>query len=365
MAEIPSVSRDGLVVCVCNGKQYKARDAIDAALFRGELKSIWEEFLSNLGTEKRAKELALELDYDAVEEMAERFRYDRDLITAEETERWLEDRGLTLEDFSEYFARRYWRSTLQESISAEDVDFVSASAELRQLFTTELILDDELDLLSKHLMWRLAVGAVKQESGIDPEKLAIEREQFLERNEITSSKLGDWLDRIGRDQQWLKETLAMEVAYQRVRDGLLNPQARKKQLAMLRMPLTRFEAEVIEVESLDAAREALLCIREDGMSMQEVAGEARYPYRRITFRHEDVPANWQQKFWSAGAGDLLEPLTRGEDGFELYRITNKSEPDLSDTIVQERIDERLLEQHFSGLVRDHIDVPMQSALSMQ
>ena len=134
---------------------------------------------------------------------------------------------------------------------------------------------------------------------------------------------------------------------------------------MLRMPLTRFEAEVIEVESLDAAREALLCVREDGMSMQEVAGEARYPYRRITFRHEDVPPNLQQKFWSVGAGDLLEPLPRGEDGFELYRITNKSEPDLSDIIVQERIDERLLEQHFSGLVRDHIDVPMQSALSMQ
>ena len=28
--------------------------------------------------------------------MSEQFRYERDLITAEETERWLADRGLTL-----------------------------------------------------------------------------------------------------------------------------------------------------------------------------------------------------------------------------------------------------------------------------
>src|SRR6202030_1654460 len=135
MAEIPSVSCDDLVVCVCNGKQYKARDVIDAALFRGELESIWKDFLCKINAEKRAKELELEPDDDAIDEMAEMFRYEYDLITAEETERWLEARGLTLEEFTDYFARRYWRTNIGEKISPEDLDLASASDDLRQLFT--------------------------------------------------------------------------------------------------------------------------------------------------------------------------------------------------------------------------------------
>ena len=60
----------------------------------------------------------------------------------------------------------------------------------------------------------------------------------------------------------------------------------------------------------------------------------------------------------ARRGDLLDALPRG-DGFEIYRITKKSEPELSDAIVQERIDQRLLDQHFSGLVRQHVEARLQ------
>jgi hypothetical protein len=358
MADIQPISRDRLIVCVCRDREYSARDAIDAALFRGELKSVWKEFLCSIKAAERAKELDLEPDDDAISEMAESFRYEHDLITAEETERWLQDRGLTLEDFSDYFARRYWRKSLGEKISATGTDLVSAPDELRQLFTTELIFAGELDRLTKQLTWRLAALAAKKQEDIDPQQIAAEYRRFLDRNEIQASKLSEWLDQIGRDAQWLEEILAMEAAYRRDYESVLTVEVRNKQLAMLRMPMTRFEAEMIQVESLDAAREALFCIREDGMSMEDVAVEARYPYRRITFRHEDLPPEWQQSFWSVGAGGLLEPLPRGE-GFELYRITRKSEPDLSDKIVQERIDQRLLEQHFSALAREHVQKRLQ------
>jgi hypothetical protein len=364
MAELRRFSRDALVVCSCGGKEYTARDVIDAALFRGELDSIWREFLCNIRAGKRANELELELDEDAIDEMAELFRYEHDLITAEETERWLEDRGLTLEEFSDYFTRRYWRANAEEKISPEDLDLVLASDELRQLFTTELIFDGKLDELTRQLIWRLAAVAANGEAAIDPKEIAMERERFADRMKIKPSELGNWLDSIGRDEQWLQDTSAMEALFRRTCETILIPDARKKQLAMLRMPLTRFQAEVIEVDSLDAAREALLCIREDGMSMEEVAGDARYPYRQITFRHEEVPPDWQQKFWSVGAGGLLEPLPRGES-FELYRITSKNEPNLSETIVQERIDERLLERHFSALARDHVQVRLQGVGSME
>ena len=65
MAPIQSISGDALVVCACGGKEYKARDVIDAALFRGELEKSWKEFLCRIAAEQRARELKLELDYVA------------------------------------------------------------------------------------------------------------------------------------------------------------------------------------------------------------------------------------------------------------------------------------------------------------
>lgn len=358
MADMQPGSRDALTVCACRGREYSVRDAIDAALFRGELKSIWKEFLCNISAEERAKELDLESDDDAIGEMAESFRYEHDLITAEETEGWLQDRGLTLGDFSGYFARRYWRTSLKEKVSLADENLVSESDELRQLFATELIFAGELDRLTKQLTWRLAALCANKQEDVDQQQIAAERQRFLDRNEIKASKSSHWLDQIGRDAQWLEEMLAMEATYRRAHEKVLTEEARRKQLTLLRMPLTRFEAEVIGVESRDAAKEAFFCIQEDGMSMEEIAAEGRYPHRRITFRHEDIPPEWQQKFWSVAPGDLLEPLERG-DGFELYRIIRKSEPDLDDRVVQERIDQRLLEQHFSALARENVQMRLE------
>src|SRR5712691_3232873 len=135
-----SVSHDDLIVCTCGSQEYTPRDAIEAALFRGELDSTWKEFLRCVQSEKRADELDLELDDSAIAAAAEAFRYEHDLITAEETEGWLATRELTLDDFSDYFSRQYCASTLNEKIVPKEVEYSSASSELRQLFLAELIL---------------------------------------------------------------------------------------------------------------------------------------------------------------------------------------------------------------------------------
>ena len=370
MAQIQSVSGDGLVVCVCGEREYKARDVIDAALFRGELEKSWKEFLCRIAAEQRARELGLELDYVAVEDMAEAFRYTHDLITAEETEQWLSDRGLTLEEFTDYFARQYWQTELREKISpvragrAVDVDLSSAPDALRHLFITDLIFSDELDRLTQQLTWRLAALAENGRAQTDSKEITREREEFLERHKIKPPKIADWLGQIDRDEEWLEEILAMEAAYRKSRETVLNSHAQKKQLAMLRVPLTQFEAEVIEVESRDAAKEALMCIQEDGMSMEQVATEARYPFRHVTFHQQDIPDDLQQKFWAVRPGDFLDPVPRG-DGFELYRVVKRAEADLNDATVRERIDDRLLERHFSALARDHVELRLAASVSME
>jgi len=347
MASTESTSGFDLVVCACRAKEYTARDAIDAAIFRGELGVKWKEFLDEVEAEKRADELDLDLDESAISSAVEAFRYEYDLITAEETEAWLANRGLTFDDFSDYFTRQCYATAIREKIVSDEMEYQCASPDLRRSFLTELILSGDLDRMTSDLMARLAARCAGDEP--TPDAIAAEERKFLHRNRIKSAQRTDWLEKLGRDSKWLDEMLVIEAAYRTHCDRLLVPEARQHELMALRLPLTQFEIEVIELESRDAAKEALFCVRQDGMSMEEVATEGRYPYRRSDFLLEDVPVDAQQRFLSVSAGNVLEPIARG-DGFELCRVVSKIEPQADDPSVQSRIDGRLLDRHFSELM---------------
>jgi hypothetical protein len=349
-------------VCACGTQEYTARDAVDAAIFRGEFEEKWQAFLRHLAAEERADELELELDESAISAAAEQFRYRYDLITAEETEAWLSNRGLTFEDFSDYFARQYCVAAVSEDLSPEDLEYTSAAAELRGLFITELILSGALEEMTYRLMWRLAARCAGNEPTCDA--IAAEKRNLLHRIGVEPAQLASWLEEMGRDSQWLNEMLAIEAAYAAHCDTLLVPEARQRQLMALRLRLTRFEIELIELESHDAANEALFCVREDGMSMEEVATDGRYPYRRADFLLEDLPADTQQKYLSVSQGDLLEAMPRG-DGFELCRIIKKVEPRLEDPSVKLRIDQRLLDQYFSDLTTKYTHSRLSIPVSME
>jgi hypothetical protein len=364
MANTESVSHDDLVVCACSGQDYTARDAIEAALFRGDLAAVWERFLQRVAAEKQADTAEMDLDEDSIDSAAETFRYQHDLITAEETEQWLVMRGLTLDDFSDYFARQYCGKALEDKVQAEPLEYLAAPDELRQLFAAELILSGDLDRLTTELSWRLASAAATAKNEDDPEKMAAERDRFFERTGLSPEQLPKWLEQIRHDVQWFDQMVRMEMEYRHRSSSLLTPQTRQREMSLLRLQLTRFDTEVIELESRDAAQEALFCVREDGMSMEEVATEGRYPYKNLSFLQEDIPSDLQQKFLSVIPGDVLDPLPHG-DGFELYRVTRKIEPRGDDPAVQERIDTLLLNRHFSELTARHIEPRLRTATPLE
>src|SRR5215475_6149703 len=225
MTSTKSVSPDNVIVCACGTREYTARDAIDAAVFRGELAEKWQTFLRHVAAEDRADELELELDESAISTAAEEFRYRHDLITAEETEIWLANRGLTFGDFSDYFARQYCVGVLDEDFSAEQIEYTSADPELREMFVAELILSGALDEMTTKLMWRLAARCAGRE--VSPEVIAAEKRKFFHRVGIEPMQLADWLEELGRDPKWLHEMLTIEAAYRMHCDSLLAPEARE------------------------------------------------------------------------------------------------------------------------------------------
>ena len=352
MAEVGTDAIEGRVVFVSGDHSFSVRDLIDAAHFRGEVESVWRDLLRFVAAENQANENDLEIDDSAIDAAAEQFRYQHDLITAEETERWLAERGLDLGDFSAYFVRHYWAETANET-AGDAIDYLSASAELRALLTIELILFGELERMAGRSSWRIAARQAEGGDRVDPGLLAEEETRFLQRTGLEKEQVKEWLGQLGRDEEWLQEQIAMEAVYLRDSNALLSRDARAREISALRLPLTLFEVETIEFDSLDAAREALLCVRQDGMTMEEVAAEGRYPYRHTEILLEDVPEDLQQKFLSATPGAILEPITRGE-AVHLCRILGKAEPDVDDPLVKTRAEDRILDRYFCELTAKYV-----------
>jgi hypothetical protein len=345
-------SLNDLIVCACGKREYTARDAIDAAIFRGELDGKWKKFLHDVAAENRGDELDFDVDKAAISAAAEAFRYEHELITTEETQAWLTSRGLTIHHFTDYFARQFYAGAIRENVVPDEIEYHSAQDELRELFVADLILSGELERITNVLMWRLAARCAEPAEP-NPELISGEEHNFLARSGLKRERLENWLEKRGRDLEWFSEMLAMEAAYRSRCDAVLVPQARERELTGSRLAFTQFEVEVIELESRDAAHEALFCIREDGISMEEVAADGHYPYRRTTFILENIPNEAQRRFLGASAGMLLGPETRG-DGFELCRVINKIEPQADDPRVQSRIDQRLMARHFAELTSQYV-----------
>ena len=330
----------GGAVFAAGPRVFTVRDVIYAGQLRGELDSTTAKLELSAARENQAAEERLEPDLQAIAALSEQWRYERDLITAEETERWLEERGLTLDDFNDYFLRQYWRDSPHEDLTVA-VDDSFSSDQWQELLRAELVLSGQFDGLAQQLAWRAA--ARSEAAGATFARPA--REQFAPAMEKLAS--------LGVGEEWFEEMLELEAFFQRECAAVLTGEARARALGMLRMPLTRLELEVIDVESRDAAREAASCIREDGASIGDVARDGRYPHQRVETLVDDLPADLQQTFLCAAPGELLGPFERG-DGFQLSQLVRKIEPTLGDPQVSRRVDRRILERHFSELAGKHL-----------
>ena len=319
-------------------------DTICAAHFRGELAATWKRIAAIM----EEGESASPPDDVELQASSEQFRIDRDLITVEETERWLEERGLTLDDFNNFLVRQWIDQAVHgELVGHEVIEYTSAPSDLRDALRIDLLFSGEFDRLATRLGWRSAARASAQDR-VSDEAIEIERACFYQRSGTNDASLPAWLAGLERDSLWFNQMLELEAVFRRDCDALLTLKARERMLQSLRLPLTQFELEFLELDSLDAAREAIQCVSEDGESMEDVATAACLPFQRVDVRYEDLPEDLQRRLLSAMAGEILQPISNG-DGFKLCRLVQKIESDLADEGVRSRVDLRIVERHFSEL----------------
>jgi hypothetical protein len=301
-----------------------ADDVLVAAHVRGALDPLWRGFLAGVAAEEEGRRRGLDADSADVEARSDAFRYERGLLSAAQTEAWLAERDLSLDDLEAFCRRMHREAGRSEGAPEPEAPWREAPADLRELFRRHLVLSGDLDRLADDLARRMAVFEDLPQSG----------------------RPTDELDRL----------LAMEAAFEAHRASLPTPRARERVLEARRILLTRVEVDTLATGTLDAAREAVLCVREDGTDLAALAAEIGCPLTRSRVFLQDLDEDLYDAMVSAAPGDFLPPIRSGT-GFLLHRLVAKREPDASDPEVLRRVDEEIVDAHERELTARRVRRP--------
>ena len=349
-AEVTAPSCDRAVFTF-DGAEVSVREIILAAFLRGELDPLWRETLAGITALEQATRQELEPEEAAIQNACDEFRYARDLVAAEDTERWLAARGLTLDAFGDFFVRAYWRGRLGRDLELTATTYAAAGEEEHEFLRVDVWLSNAMEALARGHAWRLAAAASVETP--PPEATQPIRQKWSSQIEAAAPLAARGPGHPTDLHGWLDRLIVAEAAFARCREEALTEENRRQTLGRLRPALLRLDCGIMDLESEDAAREALLCVRDDRISMETLAREARYPFERRLIALAEVPQVASEFMLSVPPGTVLEPWPRGE-GFQLCRICGRVEPNLADPAVRAQVDGEILAHHFGELAQPHL-----------
>lgn len=210
-----------------------------------------------------------------LDEAETRFRYERNLVAAEEMEAWLDRWDLTVSE---------WRDYLRGTAADDDRgDWVAA------------VCSGALERAAQDLAARAAAAAA----------------------------LGD---------------ADLDRAYERFVAEAVTPDVLRSVLETRKADWIRVDCRTLVLPSEAAAREAALCVRDDGMALAEVASQAGVEMREHSTYLEDAADELGKALLSARTGELLGPVPLA-DRFALVLVDDKAEPTLDDPEILRRVQE--------------------------
>lgn len=312
--------RSSLSAFQCGQRPFTLFDILQAAELQGELPQFRERWQARWLAAGCAASLGREPDAPDVEAATDEFRYARDLVSAEECDRWLAQLGLKFSDLSSSVSRGLQAGLAEEAPPAGELTDL---AEGEEAFFIDAILAPEFPGWARALAWRAAL-AVEQDlwGGGD----------FGSVNEV-------W-------RPW-------DACYRSTCAALAIPGRQQRGLQQQWMNLTRVTFETGGFDSESAAREAICCVREDGVSLAEVARMNDFPCQTLEALVEDLPAEWRAVLASARPGDV-NLVTGGDSGIQVVRLLARKEPRLDEPSVSARINQQLISTHFRELESRHV-----------
>ena len=272
----------------------------------------------------------------AAEAAGDEFRYAHGLEEADALLAWVAERGLEIESWSLAFARDIaFRCAVPLEVAGDEI---ALSAMLADLAATDM-LDDAAA--------RLAVrAAVWVDGGAPPSPVPTEA---CTSPRVPRASLGvspTELDAVDA------RLATVEAAWQAAVASQLTLDAERALLRAHALEWLVLRTDVTWWEHEDAAREALWCVRDDGVPLAQVARDAGA--RAVEMRRllRDVPAELHDVLLSASPGDTIGPIA-GPVGWAVASVHEKHAPSLEEPLVAMAA-RRHLERRIAGPLVDRL-----------
>ncbi len=331
---------------------YRWEDVVLAAFLWNEWAEVVERARLGLALSARADETEAEDGDPAAEEIdaaAAEFRYARDLVTAVEMEAWLARWGLDAESWTAWIRSDLLRR--RHSGAPAPVDGKMTEEVVPEAVFTEALCSGALDGFARRLAGHAAVFEMLRESGAEEDRGSAPEPADLPET-FPHRILEEWLP--GLSPETTRERAAvvarLEQAFHDFGRRVVTPAAVEARVRARQVDWTRLSCRTLLLPREEMAREAVLSIREDGLSVEEVARNAKAAVGERTLFVDELPPGLRDRLLAARKGELLGPLP-WDDGFAVVLVLEKTLPSASDETVAKRARRDLLD----SLVSREID----------
>lgn len=328
-----------------HGRAYTWHDVLMSARLRGDWEAIDRAAREGVSCAAEAMVSGTGPEKARLDEAAREFRYTEDLITAASAERWLERWGLSVEQWHGHFTRvmlrRDWSGRVaellarhppgQQAVAAAAIVDAICAGHLRQLAR---------ELAERVVVPRAPTGVTSSTSDA----------AGLVEATVRAARADGWPDLA---PERLEELAEAERHYRAFRSDAISPSSLAEHVGSRQLDWTRFECRALGFAGSDGANEAVLCLREDGLPLEELARQSNSAVRETSFFLEELDAAVHDRFVGASPGDIVGPLRQNGE-FLLYEVVGKTLPSPSDPIVRIRAQEGLLKRAIAHQVANHV-----------
>jgi hypothetical protein len=315
---------------------YRWEDVLLAAMVWGDWSALENEVRHGIACVKRCREMGQRLSRREVESAAREFRYTHNLESAAATEAWLRRWRLSAEDWMRYIRRSLLRPRCPESPAELAARYPATQAELSRAAKATGICGGHFDRFARKLAGRAAAYAGAGNSDVDALAAGEVRVPGTERTAL-----------LGLSEEVCREKVRaldrLEASFRRLRDQVVTPGVVKRFLSSRHTDWVRVGCICLALPTELGAREAALCVQEDGESLNDVATRCRIPAQATSFFLEDVEPRYAPLFLSARPGQLVGPLElQGE--YRLFLVKEKALPSEGDAQIRDKVESALMDR---------------------
>ncbi len=338
---------------------YRWGDVVLAAMTWGDWGGLEAQVREGLACVKRLAGWGENPDPDLVNAAADEFRYERDLLTAEEAEAWLARWGLTTESWMEYIERSVLRRAWADEVPTLVAQHPASDEEVGAAISAEGICSGAYTRFACKLAGRAAAYERVRDQAAEPAPTKAPRAASRGDPVLLPTRIAATARRtMGLPAKACRERLAilerLENGFGAFADQALTPKGIRDAVSDHHLDWIQLICHTASFPEERAAREAVLCVREDRQTLADVAQLAGTNLREARFYLEEVDPAQRDLFLGARPGDLIGPLP--SDGvFALFRVIAKVLPSPDAAGVKERAErsvvDRAVEQEITHRVQ--------------